>query len=380
MAQSADRNEKGITSGGGGGFSRRNLLRGGVSVAAAGAFGAFLAACSSSSSSSSSAASSPSTGSAGSSSPAAAANLGSLSLQLGWIAGAGYAGSFIADTKGFYTKQGVKVSILPGGPSVSGMPLLISNKVQVAISDPETVSAAITQGGDVKIIAAGYPINPACIMSLASNPITKPADLKGKTIGVGAADDAEWAAFLKVNNIASSELTTVPASFDPSPLAAGKWDGYLAFLNNEVPQFAAKGIKTAVLRFADFGMPSYNDVYAVTGAALANATTRKQIVAFLAGEIEGWTMAVQDPKLGAQLVVDDYGKNNGYTLAGQILASEATNAVSVDADTKANGLLHMSAAGIKGTINTLALTGVKASASMFDTSVLADAHALVQAS
>jgi ABC-type nitrate/sulfonate/bicarbonate transport system substrate-binding protein len=379
MAQSADRNEKDISSRGEGGFSRRTLLRGGASVAAAGAFSAFLAACSSSSSSSSTT-TSPSTGSAGSSSATTAANLGSLSLQLGWIAGAGYAGSFIADTKGFYAKQGVKVSILPGGPSVSGMPLLISNKVQVAISDPETVSSAITQGGDVKIIAAGYQINPACIMSLASNPITKPADLKGKTIGVGAADDAEWAAFLKVNNISKSDLTTVPASFDPSPLAAGKWDGYLAFLNNEVPQFAAKGIKTAVLRFADFGMPSYNDVYAVTSASLANATTRKQIVAFLAGEIEGWTMAVEDPKLGAQLVVDDYGKNNGYTLAGQILASEATNTVSVNADTKANGLLHMSAAGIKGTVNTLALTGVKTSADMFDTSVLADAHALVQAS
>jgi ABC-type nitrate/sulfonate/bicarbonate transport system substrate-binding protein len=303
-----------------------------------------------------------------------------MSLQLGWIPGAGYSGSFIADSEGYYTAQGVKVAILPGGPAVSGMPLLISNKVQVAISDPETVSAAITQGGDVKIIAAGYQVNPACIMSLASNPITTPSDLKGKTIGVGASDDAEWAAFLKANNIDKSELTTVPASFDTSPLAAGKWDGYLAFLNNEVPQFAAKGIKTAVLRFADYGMPSFNDVYAVTSASLSNATTRKQLVAFMAGEIQGWTKAVADPKLGAQLVVDDYGKSDGYTLNGQTLAAEATNGVSVSADTKAHGLLYMSPAGIAGTIKTLGLTGVKASASMFDTSILTAAYPLVKTS
>lgn len=377
MARSANRNENDLFARDGGAFSRRSLLRGGATVAAAGAFGALLAACSSSSSSSA--------GSSGSASPAgsgsaAAGNLGSLSLQLGWIAGAGYSGSFIADTKGYYSQQGVKVSILPGGPSVSGMPLLISNKVQVAISDPETVSSAITQGGDVKIIAAGYQINPACIMSLASKPITKPADLKGKTIGVGASDDAEWAAFLKVNNIDKTELTSVPASFDPSPLAAGKWDGYLAFLNNEPPQFEAKGIKTAVLRFADYGMPSYNDVYTVTGASLSDATTRKQIVAFMAGEIQGWTMAVKDPALGAELVVNDYGKSNGYTLKGQTYASQATNAVSVSADTKAHGMLHMSQAGIAGTIKTLALTGVKASADMFDTSVLAEAYPLVKAS
>lgn len=379
MAKSAYRNETDVLARGDGGFSRRTLLRGGASVAAAGAFSAFLAACSSSSSSSS--ATAPGTGAASASgSSSAAANLGSLSFQLGWIAGAGYAGSFIADSEGLYAKQGVKVTILPGGPSVSGMPLLISDKVQVAISDPETVSSAITQGGDVKIIAAGYQINPACIMSLASNPITKPAELKGKTIGVGASDDVEWAAFLKVNNIDKSELTTVPASFDPSPLAAGKWDGYLAYLNNEVPQFNVKGIKTAVLPFADFGMPSYNDVYAVTSASLADASRRKQLVAFLAGEIEGWTIAVANPKLGAQLVVDDYGKNDGYTLAGQIAASEATNAISVNADTKANGLLHMSAAGIQDTIKTLALTGVTATEDMFDTSVLAEAHSLVQKS
>jgi hypothetical protein len=40
----------------------------------------------------------------------------------------------------------------------------------------------------------------------------------------------------------------------------------------------------------------------------------------------------------------------------------------------------MSQAGIAGTIKTLALTGVKASADMFDTSVLAEAYPLVKAS
>jgi len=91
-------------------------------------------------------------------------------------------------------------------------------------------------------------------------------------------------------------------------------------------------------------------------------------------------MAAQDPPLGARLVVDDYGKSNGYTLKGETLASEATNAVSVSPDTKAHGLLYMSEAGIEGTIKTLALTGVKASKDMFDTSVLAEAYPLVKAS
>jgi ABC-type nitrate/sulfonate/bicarbonate transport system substrate-binding protein len=355
--------------------SRRTVLRGGATVAAAGAFSAFLAACGSSSSSSpafSSSATSPTGASSGTTS------LGKLAYQLGWIANASYTGSYIADSKGYYSQLGLDVTIVPGGPSVSGMPLLVSNKVQVADSDAETVSSAITQGGDVKIVAAGYQVNPACIMSLASTPITTPADLKGKTIGVGASDDPAWYAFLKVNNIDKSELTTVPASFDLTPLIDGKIDGYMAFLNDEVPQLTAKGIKTAVLRFADYGMPSYSDVYAVTGASLNDATARKQIVAFLAGEIQGWTVALKDPQLGAELTVDVYGKSNGLSLQGEALAAEATNAITVSADTKAHGLFYMSEQGIEGTLKTLSLTGVKASASMFDSSVLEEAYAMAK--
>jgi len=119
-------------------------------------------------------------------------------------------------------------------------------------------------------------------------------------------------------------------------------------------------------------------VYAVTSDSLNDATTRKQLVAFLAGEIEGWTKSVADPSLGAKLVVDDYGKSEGYTLAGQVLAAEATNAVSISADTKAHGLLYLSPAGIANTIKTMALTGVKASADMFDTSLLTEAYPLVK--
>jgi ABC-type nitrate/sulfonate/bicarbonate transport system substrate-binding protein len=356
-------------------MSRRAMLRGGASVAAAGAFSAFLAACSSSSSPSPAASTKPATPGT---SPAS--SLGKISYQLGWIANASYTGSYIADSKGYYSQHGLDVTIVPGGPSVSGMPLLVSNKVQVADSDAVTVSSAITQGGDVKVVATGYQVNPACIMSLASKPITKPADLKGKTIGVGASDDPAWYAFLKVNNINKSELTTVPASFDLTPLIDGKMDGYMAFLNDEVPQLTAKGIKTAVLRFADYGMPSFSDVYAVTGASLSDATARKQIVAFLAGEIQGWTAALKDPKLGAQLTVDVYGKSNGLSLQGEQLAAVATNAITVSADTKAHGLLYMSQEGIEGTLKTLSLTGVKASASMFDTSVLEEAYAMTKTS
>ncbi|HXW81377.1 MAG TPA: ABC transporter substrate-binding protein, partial [Acidimicrobiales bacterium] len=198
--------------------------------------------------------------------------LGNIALQLGWVKNVSYAGSYIAETRGYYRQHGVNVTILSGGPTVAGIPVLVSGKALVAISDPTTVSGAISHGADVWIVGAGYQTNPACIMSLASKPITTPHDLLGKKIGVSAADEPTWQAFLKINGITPSSVDTIPAGFDPSPVASGEWDGYLAFSNNEPPQFASEGIKTALLMFQDYGLPSISEVYVVTGATLSNAT------------------------------------------------------------------------------------------------------------
>jgi ABC-type nitrate/sulfonate/bicarbonate transport system substrate-binding protein len=356
--------------------SRRTLLRGGVSLAAMGGLGAVLAACGSSSKTGTTASASTSAGvpSAGGTVPL----LGTVPFQLGWVENVGYMGSYIADSRGYYRRHGVKVDIHPGGPAVSGMPLLVAGKVMIAISDPPTVSSANAKGGAVKIIGAGYQVNPACIMSLASNPIKTPADLKGKKVGVGASDSSEWYAFLAANNIKKSEVTTIPAGFDPTPLAAKQWDGYLAFLNNEPPLFEAKGIKTAVLRFQDYGLPSVNEVYTATETTLKDPAKRKMVVAFMAGEIEGWTVAVANPQLGADLTVKQYGKALALDPKGELLAAQATANVTVSADTKAHGLFYLSPEAITQTIKTLQLSGVKATADMFDTTVLADAYPMVQ--
>jgi len=303
--------------------------------------------------------------------------LGTVALQLGWVKNVSYAGSYIAASNGYYRKHGVDVNILSGGPTVAGIPVLVSNKAIIAISDPTTTSQAYAQGADIAIVAAGYQINPACIMSLAKTPIKTPKDLIGKKIGIASSDQAEWQAFLKINNISPSSVDTLPAGFDPSPVASGEWDGYLAFANNEPPQFEAEGLKTELLLFQDYGMPSVSDVYVVTGETLKNKAARAKAAAFLAGEIQGWTKAVADPVLGTKLTIDKYGKGLGLTYKGELLSAEATNAISVSPATKEHGLLYLSPAAIVDTARTLAKTGVHAPRALFDTSLLEEAYALI---
>ena len=355
-------------------FRRAALTAGGLAATAG--LAELIAACGSASSTSA-AASGGAAGGAPAGAAPGSASLGTVALQLGWTKNVAYGGSFLADYLGYYRSHGVDVDILSGGPTVSGIPILVSGKALVAISDPAITSEAVAQGASLAVVAAGYQINPECIMSLASSPIKTPADLIGKKIGVGSADEPEWQAFLKVNNIPASKVDTVPAGFDPSPVASGEWDGYLAFANNEPPEFAARGIKTQLLLFQDYGLPELNEIYVVTTDTLSNPQQRRKAAAFLAGEIQGWTKAVSDPALAARLTVDKYATGLGLNYRGEYLAALATGGVTVSSQTRAHGVLSFSELQVAQTIETLAHAGVKASTSLFDASLLSDARKLI---
>ncbi len=86
---------------------------------------------------------------------------------------------------------------------------------------------------------------------------------------------------------------------------------------------------------------------------------------------------MSDPSLAAHLTVDKYATGLGLNYRGEYLAALATNGVTVSSQTKARGVLSFNESQVAQTIETLARAGVKASASLFDASLLSDAHTLI---
>ena len=70
-------------------------------------------------------------------------------------------------------------------------------------------------------------------------------------------------AFLTANNIAPSEITLVPAQFDPTPLANGEVDGWFSFVTNEPNDLGLKGFKVTTMLLADTGYPLVSETYVV---------------------------------------------------------------------------------------------------------------------
>ncbi|MGW3650068.1 ABC transporter substrate-binding protein [Streptomyces sp. NPDC000878] len=339
---------------------RRFLLRGMQLGGAVILGGPLLAACGSDSSASS-----------GSDSK----GFGELTLRLSWIKNVEFAGSYIADSRGYYTEEGFsKVTLIGGGPSATPMETdVVTKKALFAISAPDITGAAIAKGAALKIIGAQYQKNPFCVMSMAKAPITEPEDMYGKKIGVQASNEAIWAAFVKSAKIDESKITKVPVQFDPLPLTQGTVDGWFSFVTNEPNTLRLKGFEVETMLLADHGYPLVSEAYIVRQDTID--TKRDLVKAFLRAEIKGWKAGVDDPALGAKLAANTYGKGLGLTVAEQTLESKDQNSLISTADTKANGLFTITDKLIEENIATLKVGGLDITADeLFDLSLLEEVY------
>jgi ABC-type nitrate/sulfonate/bicarbonate transport system substrate-binding protein len=331
---------------------RAFLSRGAAAAAGFGMLGGaagLLAACGSSAKSASVTPTTPST----------VASLGSANLQLFWIKNVQFAGSYIADTKGYYKQQGLTVDLLSGGPSVTTEPVVTSGKALMGITGTDIAASAINQGAPLVIIGCQYQRNPNAITSLASKPIKTPKEMYGKKIGVQAANESIWSAFLKLNNLDPSKIDKVPVQFDPAPLATGEVDGWFSFYTNEPNLLKSRGVDTYVFLLDDFGFHLLYDAYVVRKESLTTPNERAQIVAMIKAERLGWEAEVKNPGEGAELAVTKYGKNLGLKVAEQTLEATAQNKLLQSSATKAKGLFWMSDEDQQRSIATLALSGIK---------------------
>ena len=134
----------------------------------------------------------PAGSSSGGGASGAATPNGTVAVQLSWIKNVEFAGEYIADTKGYYAAAGFeKVDLLAGGSASTGVETnLVSGKASGPVSGPGHHRAApSSRAPRSRSSGATYQKNPFCIVSLAEKPITDPAGMVGKKIGVQDAND-----------------------------------------------------------------------------------------------------------------------------------------------------------------------------------------------
>lgn len=293
-----------------------------------------------------------------------------VGLQLNYLKNVQFAGSLVADDRGFYKAGGLDVELMAGGPSTSVETVVQSGKALVGITHTAQAVNAINNGADLQIIGAGYQKNPFCVVSTAEKPIKTPQDMIGKKIGVSDSNTPVWQAFLAANKIDPSSLQVVKIQFDPTPLATGEVDGFMAFFTNEPVVLEIMGIPATTFQFGDFNYPLLEDVYITKASSLKDQAQRAEVTALMKAEAQGWQVAVADPNESARLAVTKYGADLKLDQTQQVRQAQAQNALVVDEDTKAHGLFWMTDKKIDDCSRSLALGGAKATPAMFTTEVL----------
>jgi len=294
-----------------------------------------------------------------------------VTLQLSWLHSVQFGGSYIALDRGLWSERGLDVTLAAGGPNAPVEPPVVAGTALMGISAADYTAAAVAQGAPFKIIAVAMQKNPFAITSLPGNPVNAPADLVGKRIGMATANTPVLQALCTLNGVDIGEIEIVPTQYDPAPLVNGEVDCLLAWLTDLPVAMTVAGVDNVTMLLADHGYAVHSQTYIVTEDALANR--RAEIVALLAGEIEGWNAYREDTAAAAALTVAMF-PDAGLDLAAQELQAERQLDLMFSPLTDEFGFGWWTDETVAENIETLALLGRDVSPDLWDRSILEEIY------
>jgi NitT/TauT family transport system substrate-binding protein len=240
-----------------------------------------------------------------------------IALQLRWVPQAQFAGYYVAEAKGYYKKEGLDVTILPGGPNINVIQALLKNNADIGVSHLSAVLVARESGAPLVNIAQIF--NRAGIMLACkkSSGVNTTADLKGKTLGVWFSG-TEASFFTWMNKLGykpDEDIKVFKQDYSVEPLIDDKAACISAMVYNEYLQIIDAGIKEKELTtffYEDQGVAMLEDGLYVSEGRLKDPAFVARMGKFLRATIKGWNYAVKNVDEAAQIVVsaDKSGKSN----------------------------------------------------------------------
>jgi ABC-type nitrate/sulfonate/bicarbonate transport system substrate-binding protein len=253
---------------------------------------------------------------------AIAEDLAKLRVQLGWIANVEYGAHWIAMENGLFSKNGLDVTVTPGGPNAPDpLTLVAAGSTDIGYTSWLPFLDAVKLGNDYVLIGASMQSSPLGIISLAKKPILEAKDIIGsKILAQGPAEQTAIEATLALKGLPPKNWTMVPAGFSPEPLVAGDGDGYTAFATNQTITLEGMGLvrdKDFFFRsFDELGFPSYAGLAFVKRDFLT--AHRAELVKYVQALIRAMIINEGDPMLAPKLVIEKYGADYGLNIDQQI--------------------------------------------------------------
>jgi NitT/TauT family transport system substrate-binding protein len=241
--------------------------------------------------------------------------------------------------KGFFRAKGIDLGYVPGTGGGAAILNMLTGKADIAFTDPGSFFAALDKGEKLVAIYNIYPQNVFNVVALRSSGIARPADLKGKKVGVYSLSSGtrqNLQVLLHQVGLSEKDITVqVTGLLNFAPVMQGQVAATAA-TDTGLYVGRLRGLKDVnVIEVRDYlNVPS--DIFVVTADAYAKK--KPLLKRFLAAYRDSAQWMIDRPEEAAKIAVTRAinGKDEKVNLG----IIELRNASTVSATTKAKGLGH----------------------------------------
>ena len=238
-----------------------------------------------------------------------------------------FVGVYVAEEKGFFAAQNLKVDIQASPGQGQHLQLTATGKVQVTTQDAAVMLQRRADPGLplVSIALLGQRGQQA-YAALASSGFQTPKDWEGHTVGYKGAIPPDLLALIAAAGADKSKINLVNVGFDPRLLTEGKVDVYPVFKSNEPYQIKSWGYDVKLWDAADYGVPTLGLVYVTSNETLKSQP--EMLARFLRGAFQGIEYARQHPDEAIQITMKYAGPSADPGNQRFMLDSELADSVS----------------------------------------------------
>ncbi|HPD93794.1 MAG TPA: ABC transporter substrate-binding protein [Pararhodobacter sp.] len=236
-----------------------------------------------------------------------------VTLQLKWVTQGQFAGYYVALDNGYYEDEGLDVTILPGGPDLAPVQVLMGGGADVMVDWMPSALAAREQGALVVNIAQPVARSGLMLVCWADSGIATPEDFRGHRIGTWFFGNEipllNWLSQLGIPTTGGEDgVEILRIGFSADPLLQRQADCITAMTYNEYWQVMDAGVtpdQLVIFRYDDYGVSTLEDGLYVNEANLSDPAFVDRMARFVRASMRGWQWALANPEAAAEIVLDN---------------------------------------------------------------------------
>jgi NitT/TauT family transport system substrate-binding protein len=227
---------------------------------------------------------------------------------------------FLGQERGLFAKEQIDLTIGEGRGSAATVQAIAARSDDFGMADSGSLIALASQGAPVKAVMSVLNSTSFGIVSLAANPISTGADMKGKKFAAFASGGPAllFPAVLAANGLTRDDVSLIqvdPAAV-PVTVMEGQADALLGGVDDQPFGMEQRGFRTHSVTYAELGV----DFVGMTIIAHEDTIRdRSDLVArFVAAAQQCWMEAADDPAAAVEATLKAKPDLNPEVVAGQL--------------------------------------------------------------